>query len=104
MSEDFDGLRRRLQASLPSRVEAALAGYERFSAKQPPADAKGFGAWHGAAKSALAHVELLVKMARWAEGGADIAAPDPAAGLDRLLAEARAALDEFDEESGGDDT
>jgi|AGTN01.2.fsa_nt_gi hypothetical protein len=97
MSEDIDGLRLALQASLPDRIVAALAGYERFTAEEPPSDAKGFGAWHGAAKAALAHVEVLVKLARWAEGKED-AAPDSDDGLGRLLAEAREALAGLDED------
>lgn len=92
MPEDLDSLRGRLQSVLPARILSAVGAYERFVTDEPPADAKGFAAWHAAAKAALAHVELLVKLARWAEGKApeDNAA---AGGLDRLLAEARAALD-----------
>lgn len=94
MAEDMSGLRGRLAASLPDHVAAALAGYEDFTATSPPADAKGFAAWHAAAKAALAHVDLLVKLARWAEGSADTEADD---GMERLLAGARAALDALDE-------
>ncbi|MBI5165300.1 MAG: hypothetical protein HY985_15520 [Magnetospirillum sp.] len=100
MPDDIDSLRRRLLGALPARIDAALAGYETFAAAPPPADAKGFAAWHAAAKAALAHIELLVKLARWAEGKADDPTPtavgDP--GLDCLLAEARAALDGFDDD------
>ncbi|MBI3446477.1 MAG: hypothetical protein HY055_14245 [Magnetospirillum sp.] len=94
MAEDLSGLRIRLAASLPDRVAAALAGYEDFTASSPPADAKGFAAWHAAAKAALAHVDLLVKLARWAEGSPE---PDAEGGVERLLAGARAALDALDE-------
>lgn len=98
-SESLDGsedLRRQIQASLPERVRAALSGYERFTATEPPADAKGFAAWHAAAKAALAHVEVLVKLMRWAEGRAeaDGTAED---GLDTLLRQARCALDQLDD-------
>jgi hypothetical protein len=94
-SEDCEGLRLVLQASLPERVRAALAGYERFTADEPPADAKGFAAWHAAAKAALAHVEVLVKLLRWADGGPAAEAADD--GVHRLLAEARVALDQLEE-------
>ncbi len=97
MAEDLSGLRTRLAATLPDHVAAALAGYEDFTATSPPADAKGFAAWHAAAKAALAHVDLLVKLARWAEGSAE---PDQDAGMERLLAGARAALDALDESDG----
>lgn len=96
MPEDIDSLRRTLQASLPARIQAALDGYGRFTAEEPPADAKGFAAWHAAAKAALAHVELLVKLARWAEGKAEAAEGDTS--LDTMLAEARAALAQLDDE------
>lgn len=95
MADDIEALRQLVQTSLPERMHAALAGYERFTAEEPPADAKGFAAWHAAAKAALAHVEVLVKLMRWAEG--QVEADD---GLDRLLAEARHAIDQMDD---GDD-
>ncbi|EME67922.1 hypothetical protein H261_21009 [Paramagnetospirillum caucaseum] len=94
MAEDLSGLRVRLAATLPDHVAAALAGYEDFTAAAPPADAKGFAAWHAAAKAALAHADLLIKLARWAEGSAE---PDEDAGMERLLAGARAALDALDD-------
>lgn len=103
MTEDIDGLRRGLQASLPERIRVALAGYERFTAEDPPADAKGFGAWHGAAKAALAHVEALVKLARWAEGKDD-AGTDGDDGLGRMLAEARHALGRLDQDEDWEGT
>lgn len=95
-SDGGETLRRQIQASLPERVRAALSGYERFTAEEPPADAKGFAAWHAAAKAALAHVEVLVKLMRWAEGGAENegVAED---GLDTLLCQARSALDQLDD-------
>lgn len=99
MAEDVETLRRLVQSALPQRMRVALAGYERFTAGEPPDDAKGFAAWHAAAKAALAHVEVLVKLMRWAEGGAE--ADDPVDdGLGRLLAQARDALDQLDD---GDD-
>ncbi|MBC7908321.1 MAG: hypothetical protein H7Y60_16460 [Rhodospirillaceae bacterium] len=97
MPEDIDGLRQAMQASLPERIRAALAGYERFTADEPPADAKGFAAWHAAAKAALAHVEVLVKLSRWA-GSGDAVADEPEDGIGQLLAEARHALDQLDGE------
>lgn len=97
MADDIDGLRQAMQGALPERIRAALAGYQRFTTDDPPADAKGFAAWHAAAKAALAHVEVLVKLARWAEGG-DGASAEPEDGIGRLLAEARHALDQLDGE------
>lgn len=99
MAEDLSGLRARLAAVLPDHVAVALAGYEDFTNASPPADAKGFAAWHAAAKAALAHVDLLVKLARWADGSAET---EPADGMERLLAGARVALDALDDEEEED--
>lgn len=98
MSEDFEAMRGFVRAVLPDRVVTALAGYERFTAEDPPGDSKGFAAWHGAAKAALAHVEALVKLVRWAEG--KDAAPGGEDSLGQLLAEAREALGHLDEDEG----
>ncbi len=95
MAQDLDLLRQTLAGSLPGHIQAAVAGYEDFTSGPPPGDAKGFAAWHAAAKAALAHVDLLVKLARWAAGGADTSEDD---GVDGLLRQARAALDGLDEE------
>lgn len=97
MPEDLDSLRQKLEALLPERIAAAAESYRRFTADEPPADSKGFAAWHAAAKAALAHMEVLVKLARWAESGQAAEAPED--GLDRLLLDARAALAGLD----GDD-
>lgn len=105
MADDLDVVRKTVQASLPSQVQMALAGYERFTALAPPDDSKGFAAWHAAAKAALAHVELLVKLLRWAQGPglADSAAGEAEEpSVERLLAQARAALGALDEEEEAD--
>jgi hypothetical protein len=100
MTEDLEALRLRVAAVLPARLGAVAATYERFTSLDPPEDAKGFAAWHGAAKAALAHMELLVKLARWAEGGGSesLAEGDP---LEALLAQARAAVAMDDDGDGG---
>ena len=101
MAEDIDALRRTVQDSLPERIRAALAGYHRFTAEEPPADSKGFAAWHAAAKAALAHVEALVKLVRWAEAPATVteSAED---GLEDLLGQARRALGHLQDDEDED--
>lgn len=97
----LDPLRETLAARLPGRAAAAVADYEGFASQPAPDDAKGFAAHHAACKAALAHVEVLVKLLRWAapdtaragDGAADAEADD----LARLIAEARAALSEDDD-------
>ena len=93
MPDDLAGLRLALADSLPGRIRAAVAGYEEFTGTAPPTDAKGFAAWHAAAKAALAHVDLLVKLTRWAK--AESAEAED--GLDHLLSQARAALNALDD-------
>jgi hypothetical protein len=102
MPDDIERLRLSMRAALPARIRAALDGYERFTADEPPADAKGFATWHAAAKAALAHVEVLVKLARWSEGRPE--AIDPAeTGIENLLAQARSALNDFAEDDPEED-
>lgn len=97
----IDDLRRLVHDTLPDRIGIALAGYQRFTADEPPADAKGFAAWHAAAKAALAHVEALVKLVRWAEAPATVteSAED---GLEDLLGQARRALGHLQDDEDED--
>lgn len=94
MTEDLSALRARLAARLPEHAAAALAVYEDYIAGPPPADSKGFAAWNAAAKAALAHLDLLVKLARWAQGSGPSESDD---GVERLLRQARAAIDAIDD-------
>ncbi len=99
MAEDLADLRRRLAGTLPGRIAAAVEGYEAFALSPPPDDPKGFAAWHAAAKAALAHVDYLVKLARWAVGKEETAGDD---GVDALIDRARAALAGFADEDEGE--
>lgn len=47
---------------LPDALEKAFESYHCFMAQDVPDDAKGFGAHHTAAKVAIAHIELLMKL------------------------------------------
>ncbi|MQX35470.1 hypothetical protein [Roseospira navarrensis] len=95
---DLSAARDRLRASLPETLHRALDAYDTFAARPVPEDAKEFAAWQGGCKAALAHVELLLKLA----GRVGLDLSDPGAGegdaLAGLLAQARAAVGE-----GGDD-
>ncbi|SOD92537.1 hypothetical protein [Caenispirillum bisanense] len=95
----LDDLKGSLAARLPERAAAAVAAYDAFSATPAPDDAKGFAAHHAACKAALAHVEVLVKLLRWAAPPAVPAAAAGGAGggdddLARLIAAARSAMTE----------
>ncbi len=48
---------------LPDALQKAFESYHHFMAQDVPDDAKGFGAHHTAAKVAIAHIELLMKLA-----------------------------------------
>ncbi len=88
----LETMKQALAATLPQRLAAVMEGYDRFTAQPPPEDAKGFAAHHAAAKAALAHLDLLVKLVRWCSGEAK-----PEDGTAALLAQARQALcDETD--------
>jgi len=72
---------------LPDAIECALVSYRQFYDQSTFENAKDFAAHHAACKAAIAHVELLLKLARWAEiEGGD---GDP---LAELLADAEAEL------------
>lgn len=90
MGFDIEAVRSRLRQELPDRIASAAASYDGFAAETAPSDAKGFAAHHAACRAALAHMDLLVRLTRWAAGSEAADDDEP----DALLAEARAALDE----------
>ncbi|MDP7142127.1 MAG: hypothetical protein QF692_02505 [Alphaproteobacteria bacterium] len=59
--------RQQISDFLPDAISRALTSYYRFSRQDAPAEAKEFSAHHSACKVAIAHIELLIKLARWAE-------------------------------------
>lgn len=62
-----DNLRERIIAFLPSALEQAFAEYHAFMASTEDASkSKGFAAKQSAAKAAIAHILLLVKLWEWA--------------------------------------
>ena len=52
---------------LPQAIGKTLESYHLFMGQDVPEDAKGFSAHHSAAKVAIAHIDLLLKLARWAD-------------------------------------
>lgn len=84
--------------ALPGLIQETAQSYETFIWTDVPEDAKGFAAHHAACKAALSHVELLTKLARWAQNTEEgsvvpLSEDEEIAGL---LAGARAALKELD--------
>lgn len=58
--------KQQIASFLPQAIEKSLTSYYLFMEQDVPDDAKGFSAHHGAAKVAIAHIELLLKLAHWA--------------------------------------
>ena len=63
--------REEIAAFLPHALQTALESYKEFSGKDVPEDPKDFKAHHDACKVAIAHIQLLTKLAEWAD------IPDP---------------------------
>lgn len=60
-----------IAAFLPKAIRSALQSYQGFSEEQSTnpkqSDAKNFKDHHDACKVAIAHIELLIKLAQWAD-------------------------------------
>lgn len=97
-------LRARLSHDLPRHIGTALAAYDGFAAGEAGEDAKAFAAHHTACKAALAHVDMLIKLLRWAEGEGGGAEETGETDVTVLLARARAALGQDGEDMEDDDT
>lgn len=81
---------------LPQAIEKSLQSYHLFMEQEVPDDAKGFSAHHSAAKVAIAHIELLLKLAQWAQlPGQDFDDEDKAQELAAMLTQAAAEVDAY---------
>ncbi len=82
-------LRALIARQIDQAIERAIASYQAFAAAGPNgADAKEFAAHHAACKAALAHLDLLLKIAMITETATVSDGDERLA----LLAEARAAV------------
>lgn len=100
-SKDISALasaERRLIEQLPGLIDAAVESYRRFAEAEPPGDAKSYAARQAACKAALAHLDLLLRLARML---LPRAAPEYAPDLETLIAEARARAG-LDGDEGGE--
>lgn len=61
------GSRARIAAFLPEAIGKALESYYAFVAQEVSDDVKAFSAHHSAGKVAIAHIELLLKLARFVD-------------------------------------
>lgn len=89
---DIEAFRRAFAARLPTLLQRATVRYEQVSTTLAPDDAKALAAQQAACRSALGHVESLLKLARAINPAA--AEPDtaPPEDIGTLVAEAREAV------------
>lgn len=87
-------LKAQISAQLETAATRVIESYQTFMTDEPEAgDARAFAAHHAACKAALAHLDLLLKLARLAGVEAEAGTDDEQAAL---LARARAELCEDD--------
>ncbi len=89
-------VRERVAKFLPQALHAAIDSYHKFSDEDVPNDIKGFSAHHTAAKIAIAHIELLIKLAAWADIEPDTASGELATWIQLAETEVKAFKDEKD--------
>lgn len=79
---------------LPQAIVQALHSYRKFSGNIATDEAKEFSAHHSACKAALAHIELLLKLARQSDlvGAADTQKDKTV--LSDMISKARAELEQ----------
>jgi len=85
------------QEDLERAVAVVVTDYREFLEKDPPPtsdESKAFAAWHSACRTALAHLDHLLKLLRDAGG-------EPSAEAAELLAQARRMMGEPEEEESG---
>lgn len=90
-----DHTRAKIAMHLPGAIDCAVQSYRRFANQLPPEDAKEFAAHHAACKTAIAHIELLLKLATWARLPSDSGDDGNLAGL---MADAQAELTRLQED------
>ena len=61
------GIKAKIKKIMPFFINETLDRYSDFYNSGNPSDAKEFSAHHSACKSALAHIETLLKIARWSD-------------------------------------
>ena len=96
MQFSSEELKAHLLNILPKKVAEAVLGYELFSKTSAPMDAKGFAAYHTACKSAMAHIDTLIKLMKWAEKSSGDTSQDDIA--EKLIADAKSALLDMEDE------
>jgi hypothetical protein len=64
-------MRKDIAVFLPMAMQAAIMSYQNFleeeATSDEPRNAKSFKEQHDACKIAIAHIDLLIKLAKWAD-------------------------------------
>lgn len=66
-TKTIKSLKSKLKKTLPQRISRVIDSYDEFSDVQPSFEPKEFIAYHNACKSAVAHVDSLLKLSSWTE-------------------------------------
>ncbi len=80
---------------LPDAIARALTSYQKFSESASGVESKDFAAHHNACKIAIAHIELLLKLARWADLPGDDAPSNDKAILSAMMSAAEEELERY---------
>ena len=74
-----------LSAFLPQALRTALHSYQDYAARDVPNEDKAFATRHTDLKAAIAHIELLVKLAKQADLPEDVTKAQPDQDLSALI-------------------
>ncbi len=89
-------MRARISMFLPKALETAMSSYRTFSRQEISGDPVAFKKHHDACKVSVAHIELLIKLARWAELPDDRLNDKQAQKeIDKLMQSAQSEIDSF---------
>ncbi len=100
----LDSLRTAIARLVPEAMERAVGSYRDFVTVEVPLEAKEFKDHHTAGRTALVHLESLLRLARWAAlpaaGEDETASGTEADDLDAMLLDASRALTALRSEAG----
>lgn len=92
--------RARVAEFLPRAIEKTLEAYREFSEQHHDNEkSKEFSAHHTACKVAIAHLELLLKLARWAD--LENSDTEHSKKFHKILEEAQAEITRYEEKTQG---
>lgn len=94
--------REQIAAFLPEAIQLTFASYKDHMSN--PIGKDGFEAHHKQAKIAISHIELLIKLAKWADlPDTKVAGDENAKYLQTLMSTAQAEISAYEEPNGEDE-